>query len=242
MEFGDYLSVEPLIRKINILVRMVAFLLILPIATVLADRFVLLGLIVFALLLLLLSKINLKSFWRDAKYYIILSFAFFPIFSLIISQGNYLIRISDGIILGTRFVTFISFGMIYALTTNPNEMLQALRKLGIPHRFGILIMIGFRLYPLILQKMTTISEAIKSRGIDTRISILKPSKTIKTINLMVMPFIIATLETGVQLGHTMMCRGYHPYMPITIPQQDHLKLYDFAFLVICLAFFIFAII
>jgi energy-coupling factor transporter transmembrane protein EcfT len=241
MKVGIYFSITSPIQKIDIRLRMLTFLLILPAATVLASVPVLFGLMIFTLLLLQVSKINMRTFWRDAKYYVIFSFVSFFILSLIIHQGSYPIRMLGGLLLGARFATLISFGMIYALTTNPNEIPQALMKLHIPHRFGVLIMVGFRLYPLILQKMTTIYEAIKARGIDVRISFLKPVKTIKIIKLMSVPFVIATLETGARLGDTMVSRGYHPYMPITISPRLRFKQLDWACLIFILALLAFAI-
>lgn len=235
MEIGIYSTIKSPIQKIDIRLRMLAFLLILPAVTVLASIPLLFGLMILTLLLFQFSRINIRIFWRTAKFYVIFSFISFLILSLVIHQVSYPARALKGLLLGARFATLISFGMIYAFTTNPNEIPQALMKLQIPHRFGVLIMIGFRLYPLILQKMTTISEAIKARGIDTRISIFKPIRTFKTIQLMAAPFVIAALETGAQLGDTMVSRGYHPYMPITISPRLHFKLLDWVCFIVVLA-------
>lgn len=241
MEIGVYLPIKSPIQKTDVRLRMLAFSLILPATTVLANVPLLFGLMALALLLLYLSKINVQTFWKNAKYYVIFSFVSFLILSLLIHKGSYELRILEGLLLGARFTTLISFGMIYAFTTNPNEVPQALMKLHIPHRFGVLIMIGFRLYPLILQKMTTISDAIKARGIDTQISIFKPIEAIRTIKLMAVPFVIATLETGTRLGDTMVSRGYHPYMPITISPGLHFKVLDWACLIAVLVLLTWAI-
>lgn len=242
MEVGVYLPMKSPIQKIDIRVRMLLFLLIFPVATVLANLPFLLGLILLIPLLLWLSRISMKTFWKNAKYYIIFSFTSFVILSLILDHGSYLfVSLIEGLLLGARFATLISFGMIYAFTTNPNEIPQALMKLHIPHRFGILIMIGFRLYPLILQKMSTITQAIKARGIDARISIFRPREAVRIIRLIMVPFIIATLEMGARLGDTMVSRGYHPFMPITISPKLRFKHLDWACVVGALALLICAV-
>jgi len=207
--------------------RAMVCLVALPVAVFFSKWIMLIFLCVILGVLITLSRIRLTMFWKNIRFWFIFSMVAFIILSLTVVRGSYNEKLLTGVGLSIRLSLFMAFGIIYALTTNPNEILQALIRMHVPHRFGILMMIGFRLYPLILRKVQTITYAAKARGINPSFSILRPLRSIKTLLLLSEPFIIATLETGVYLGETMTVRGYDPYSNITISPETKMKMSDY---------------
>jgi energy-coupling factor transport system permease protein len=243
MQIGSYIPKDSLIHRIDIRVRFLIFFGFLPAASFLSNRFLLPFLVLILFIFIYLSKIRAKTFWNNIKFYIFMSFIIFLLFFLFNNEGGTIFnRIIYAIVIVSRFILFISFGLLNALTTNPNDIPQALMKMKIPHRFGLLLMIGFRLYPLILNKIKTISDAIRTRGVNPKISIFRYKESIQTIKLMMIPIIISTLEIGTQMGETMIARGYNPYAPITISPRLSLKSSDYFFLLLGLGLLLISII
>lgn len=220
---------ESLVRRIDVRVRLVSLLLVLPIAAFTADGLMLLLLAVVTAVLVAASNIGLKTFLVKVKFYFLLSTAALLIISLAFGQGGVAERLAEGAFLAAQFNILVSLGVIYALTTNPNEIPQALSKMRVPHRFGILIMIGFRLYPLIMQRMLAILQTANARGLD--ISLKPISKRFWKNTARVFPaLLLSTLEVGVRLGETMLVRGYDPTHPITISPEIRMKAGDWIIL------------
>ena len=225
---------KSLIRHVDVRVRMLSFLFILPIAAFSADRVILA-----VISLLTITTISVgglwKGLWHTAKFFFLLTTVGLVVLSVLVGQQPLAERLLVALLLALRVNILISFGIIYALTTNPNEIPQALLKMRIPHRFGILIMIGFRLYPLILQRMQTIVQSAKARGLGMSFS-LTSARFIKNSMLVLPSLLLTTLEVGVRLGETMLARGYDPRHPITISPDIRLKAPDYLFLLgdVCL--------
>jgi energy-coupling factor transport system permease protein len=220
---------ESLLRRIDVRVRLISLLLLLPIAAFTAHGFMLLLLGVVTGGLIAASNVGLKTFLVKVKFYFILSTASLLLVSLAFGQGDTLTRLGEGAFLSAQFNILVSLGVLYALTTNPNEIPQALSKMRVPHRFGILIMIGFRLYPLIMQRMQAILQTANARGLD--ISLKPISKQFWKNTARVFPtLLLSTLEVGVRLGETMMVRGYDPTHPITISPEIRMKAGDWLLL------------
>lgn len=235
MQIGSYIPKDSLIHRMDIRVRFLILFGFLPASSFLSNRLLLPFLVFLLFSFIYLSKIGAKTFWNNIKLYIFISFIIFLMFFLFNNEGGTIFdKIIYAIVIVLRFILFISFGLLYALTTNPNDIPQALMKMRIPHRFGLLLMIGFRLYPLILNKIKTVSDAIRTRGVNPKISIFRYKESIQTIKLMMIPIIISTLEIGTQIGETMIARGYNPYAPITISPRLNLKFLDYFFLLLSL--------
>ncbi len=78
--------------------------------------------------------------------------------------------------------------------------------LKIPHRFGILLIIGFRIIPLLRDRMDTLRLTLSTRII---------GKRWKRWQILLSGAVLAAVELGFRIGQTMTIRGYDPKLPIT---------------------------
>jgi len=82
---------------------------------------------------------------------------------------NLLILTSGGLDMGIRFssrffsIVFLSYLLI--LTTRPNDLAYALMKMGIPYRYGFMLVTALRLAPILEEEGRTIYKAQLVRGI-----------------------------------------------------------------------------
>ena len=218
------------IHELDIRTKFLAFLFIFPITAFISEYVILFVLILTVITIAICSRLGIRIFWNSSKYFLIFSIIIIAPIYCSLSEGSLFNMALQAFILILRLSILILSGIIYALTTNPNEMPQAMMAMHVPHRYGILLMLGFRLYPYMVNRMTNISHAIKSRGIYARVSFFHISKTIKSLGLYIIPFILATLQIGFQLGETMLTRGYDPFKPITISQRIRMRSNDYLIL------------
>ncbi|MDD4989878.1 MAG: energy-coupling factor transporter transmembrane component T [Candidatus Pacebacteria bacterium] len=225
-----YIQENSPLHNLNFWTKFFCFLLLLPLAGFLAPPFLLMVIIAIFIVLLILSKINFNKFWGLTKIYFIPITIGVIILSLFFSLGSLGQRLSEGLILALRFIALISFGMLFSMVTNPIEIPAGLLKAKIPHKYGITIMVAFRMLPLISQKIKNIVDAQKARGADFKISFQLPSHAIA----LMVPVLHSTLETSVKLSDTLISRGYNPDGKITIPPQE-IKITDGVILFLSIA-------
>jgi energy-coupling factor transport system permease protein len=73
----------------------------------------------------------------------------------------------------SRLLVMLVYGYLFVLTTHPGDLVSALRKLKLPYMFGYVVLATLQIIPRVQSQMATIIEAQKSRGLETRGSIIK---------------------------------------------------------------------
>lgn len=237
-----FVQKKSIIHDLDFWTKFVCFLLFLPLSAFLASPKVLLVLLGFLVLLLFLSYIGLIKFWQSAKLYLIPLSIGIIVLSLLFSSGNFETRFLEGLILVIRFTVLISFGILFAMTTNPIEIPGGFLRAHLPHKFGITLMVGYRMMPLISNKITTVINAQKARGANTGFSLKNPGQFFYFASSLIVPIIHSTLETSVRLSDTLISRGYDPEGKITVPETkfslfDYL-IFSFALAITLLGFLI----
>lgn len=222
---GVYIQKKSIIHALNFWTKFLCLLLILPLVSFISP-IKLLPVIAFLFLVFLsLSKISYQKFWQMAKLYIVSITIGLLTLSLIFSTGSWEERFLSGLILTIRFVLLISFGVLFSAVTNPIEIPAGFLQAKIPHKFGITLMVGYRMMPLLSQKISTILEAQKARGA----SFKKPQKLIFQLISLLVPLLYATLEMSTRLSDALISRGYNPEGKITVP-AGKINIYDFCFI------------
>jgi energy-coupling factor transport system permease protein len=166
---------------------------------------------------LALSKIAFEKFWNLTKLYIVPIAIGIVLLGLIFYQGALIDRFKEGLILAIRFSILICFGILFAMVTNPIEIPTGLLKIKIPHKYGITVMIAFRMLPLISQKIKSIVDAQKARGAILEFSIKNFFKLPSRLMALMVPVLYSTLEISVKISDALISRGYNPKRKITIP-------------------------
>lgn len=221
-----YVKKSSAVHKLDFWVKFICLLIILPLSAFITKPTLLMLLGILFTILLFASNIGLKKFWRLAKGYLVPITLGLLMLSLLFTSGDLQLRFSEGMILSLRFVLLISFGMLFSMVTNPIEFPAGFLRAKIPHRYGVTLMVGYRMMPLLSQKITTIVDAQKARGASFRPSLRRLDKFIFQLISLIVPLLHATLEMSVRLSDALISRGYNPEGKITVPIKK-LGVYDF---------------
>lgn len=89
----------------------------------------------------------------------------------LISTGSPIFNVTSGgletgIIVSSRYLSIILFSYFFILSTEPNHLAYALMEMGLPYRFGFMLVTALRLAPILEQEGITIYRAQLVRGVD----------------------------------------------------------------------------
>jgi len=236
-----YIQKASIIHELDFWTKFLCFLLLLPLSAFIAPAKLLPLLVLVFIILLLASKIGLEKFWQNTRLYHIPITIGVILLSLAFSPGILQERFIYGLILAIRFILLISFGVIFSMVTNPIEIPGGFLRARLPHKYGITLMVGYRMIPLISDKISTIIDAQKARGAEIKLSLKNLPKLAPLVASLMIPILHSTLETSVRLSDTLISRGYNPEGKITVP-PGRLKKEDFVFLFISIIILILALI
>lgn len=205
------------IHDLDFWTKFICFLLLIPISAFLASSELLLVIVVFFIVLASVSKVGFKKIWNATKIYIIPLAIGITLLALAFYHGSLQNRLIGGLILTIRFVVLICFGILFAMITNPIEIPLGMLKARIPHKYGITVMVAFRMLPLIAQKIGSIIDAQRARGARVEFSLRGLPKFFPNVASLMVPTLHSTLETSLKLSDTLLSRGYDPNGKITLP-------------------------
>jgi len=169
------------------------------------------------LLLLVLIKTNI---WKVRGYrFVLLTGTLLCVLYLLlfkdgrtlISPGIYFLRVTSvGLEMGLRhsgrFFTVVFTSYIFVLTTNPSRLANALMQLGIPYRFGFMLVTALRLAPILEEEGRTIYQAQLVRGI--QYDQAGPRKILLLAQQFLTPLLISSLRRADRLFFSMEGRGF----------------------------------
>lgn len=230
-----YISKSSLIHGLDFWTKFLCLLLILPLTAFLSPTDFLPPVVLVFVTILFLSKISFLRFWQMTKLYIISITAGVIILSLAFSLGTWQERVIQGLILSVRFILLISFGIFFSVVTNPIEIPAGFLRAKIPHKYGVTLMVGFRMMPLLSQKIKSIIDAQRARGAEIKFSLRKLNKLGTLLVSLMVPILYSTLETSVRLSDALISRGYNPEGEITV-SPGKLSKKDYIFLLVSLIF------
>lgn len=225
----SYIQKSSIIHSLNFWTKLICLSLILPLVAFISSAKWLPLLVFVFITIFTLSRIGFQRFWRMVKVYIISITVGLLILSLLFSSGNGQEKIISALVLALRFSLLISFGMLFSAVTNPIEIPAGFMQIKIPHKFGVTLMVAYRMMPLLSKKIKTIIDAQKGRGASFRLSLKKPSRFFYQIISLIIPLLHATLEMSVRLSDALISRGYNPEGKITVPPARS-NIYDLCLL------------
>jgi energy-coupling factor transport system permease protein len=206
-----------IIHELDFWTKFLCLLLLFPLSAFIAPVKVLPLLVIIFFALLAFSKIGIGKFWQNTRLYHIPIVIGVILLSLVFSPGVIQERLFCGIILVVRFVLLISLGVLFSMVTNPIEIPGGFLRANLPHKFGITLMVGYRMMPLISDKISTIIDAQRARGAEIKLSLKTLPKLLPILASLLVPILHSTLETSVRLSDTLISRGYNPDGRITVP-------------------------
>ncbi len=224
-----YIQKKSIIHDLDFWTKFLSMLLIFPLTAIIAPAKMLPFIVILLIIFQQISGVSFKKFWSMTKSYNIPTTIGVVILSLLLSEGTMIERLENGLIFAVRFIVLISFGVLFSMTTNPIEIPSGMMKVKIPHKYGVTIMVGYRMMPLISSKIKRVMDAQMARGANIKFSIKNFRKFLTNVLSLMIPILHSTLETSVKLSETLISRGYNPDGKITVPPSKFNK-WDFLFI------------
>lgn len=130
---------------------------------------------------------------------------------LLIDPGIHLLTVTStgvqmGLLVSSRFLCIIFISYIFILTTRPSDLAYALMKVGLPYRYGFMLVTALRLAPILEDEGITIYRAQLVRGIQYDRSHIK--KILLFVEQFMTPLLISALRRADKLVFSMEGRGF----------------------------------
>lgn len=122
-----------------------------------------------------------------------------PFFGTFTLEGVYF-----GATFGFRIGALMLAGLLYVSTTNPAEMVNGFSKLGLPYRFGFMILMSLQLIPISTREAGIILSAQRARGLVEKNIFDK----IKGLIPLFIPLVVNSLERMETLSMSLESRAY----------------------------------
>lgn len=121
---------------------------------------------------------------------------------LVLSTGG----MNMSLLISGRFLSILFLSYIFILTTEPNHLAFALMKIGLPYRFGFMLVTALRLAPLLEEEGQTIYRAQLVRGV--RYDQGKFKRLFLLVQQFMTPLLISALRRADKLVFSMEGRGF----------------------------------
>jgi len=129
----------------------------------------------------------------------------------LLDPGIDLLRITSsgfnlGLLISSRFLLIIFLSYLFILTTKPNDIAYALMKIGLPYRYGFMLVTAIRLAPILEEEGQIIYKAQLLRGV--RYDQGSVIKILDLIKQFLTPLLISALRRTDKLVFSMEGRGF----------------------------------
>ena len=187
-------------------------------ATVLSDPVAMLSLfaVSFAVLLYTGGLRNLMRVWYIFAALAIVGFVVWPAFvapsgPIVVDVGPVALTAGElrvAVTRSTRVVTYLVIGLGFVTTTSNEEIVAALRAIGLPYAFCFALGTALRLFPTFLDAAGTVRQAQESRGHE--VSGGNPVRRLRSfVPLLIPVFMTAFRNVGTQ-SMALEARGFDP--------------------------------
>jgi energy-coupling factor transport system permease protein len=143
--------------------------------------------------------------------------------------------LDTGLRFSGRFLAIVFLSYIFILTTNPNHLAYALMKMGLPYRFGFMLVTALRLSPIMENEALTIYRAQLVRGVQYDAGNLK--KMFLLIQQFLTPLLISALRRADKLVFSMEGRGFGKCPKRSFRNQTTLTSLDYSISILGIFFF-----
>jgi len=187
-----------------------------------------LGALALVFILATLSGERLRAFLRRIRFVLIFAAFLFVAQVISIREGETLFSIGvaitdQGLLFGAqmalRFLVILSSSMLFVMVTDPDRFAHSLIRLGIPYRYGFILVLALRFVPFFRQELKTVREAQQVRGVSP--SVRNFSSLRRAIRYTFLPVLVSGLTRVDSIAISMKgrCFGLHPKR--TVSQESH---------------------
>jgi len=108
-----------------------------------------------------------RLFATTALFLALLQFLFVHQGEVLVQWGSWRLTsggLEAGIYVAGRFLSVVLMSYLFVMTTNPNDLAYALMQMGIPARYGFILITALRLVPIFEQEASIVYQAQLARG------------------------------------------------------------------------------
>jgi energy-coupling factor transport system permease protein len=204
------------------------FLLLGFVTAVLASPGVLvkLGVLVIVLLLTAWSGEPVGTFLRNIRFVILFAAVLFLAQALSVHDGKVLfsvgLPITDrglyaGAEMALRFLVVLSSSFLFVLVTDPDRLAGAFVRMGIPYRYGFVLVLALRFVPFFQDEYRTVRDAQRIRGVD--LSLRRLFGLRRAIRYTFLPVLVAGLTRVDSIAIAMKGRAFGLYPKRTFSRR-----------------------
>lgn len=253
MTIGQYFPGKSFIHKMDARVKIVLTLAVIVSLFICKNFYSLALSIVFTVVIILVSRISLKTVFKSIKPLGII-IVITSLLNLFYGQGEPLVTLFgrlnitlDGIytaiFMAVRIILLVVIGSMLTYTTTPTDLTDAIERLFSPlkifkidiHTVAMTMTIALRFIPTLTEEIEKIMAAQKSRGADMESGgIIHRAKALVPI---LIPLFISSFRRANELAYAMDCRCYKGGKGRTKMKQVKVGGRDFAAMAIVVALF-----
>lgn len=157
---------------------------------------------------------------------VILFSVFIFVVNLIFVEGDLYDRVEFALRIVLRFLGIVFSGMLFS-KEDPNEFAHALMRAGLPYRYGMTMVLTFRLIPLFNAESMVIKKAQMARGVDLE----GLSSMFNMVKYTFFPWIYSALERADALTISMEGRCFGIYKKRTFCRESAFSYYDYVWII-----------
>ena len=140
--------------------------------------------------------------------------------SLSITSGG----LTAGTYVGGRFLALILMSYLFVLTTEPGALAYALMRIGLPYRYGFVLVTALRLAPIFEIEGNTVYQAQLTRGV--QYDVRSPRKFLALARQLFLPLLVSALSKVDALAVSMEGRCFGRYATRTYRQVPEFSMLD----------------
>ena len=156
----------------------------------------------------LFSRVDPLHFFKENIVWGILIF-FFSFLIVIWGFNDWHLSLKSSILITIRWLVIIQGSILFAFTTNPQDLIVALAKIKVPKSVAFSIGIGFRMMPEIIDKAQAILIAQRSRGWDSRTRLVNLFRLPAILSPLVIPLLAYVVESVKTIDTVLDVRGFN---------------------------------
>jgi len=221
---GQYYPADSVLHKLDPRTKILAILVYMVSLFIVNNFYGLLGMMAISILVVTVSKVPIKYFFRGLKMiiFIVLLTVALQMFMTpgeVMWQWSFLKITKEGIrqavFMGTRLVLLISITSILTLTTTPialtdgiERLLKPFQRIGVPaHELAMMMSIALRFIPTLVEETDKIMKAQAARGADFDTGNM--IEKVKALVPLLVPLFLSAFQRADELAIAMEARCYH---------------------------------
>lgn len=228
----SYYDGDTFLHRLNPTIKLILLICYSILVFVLSDLIPSIILFIGLLLVNIFIGLGLNFFLKKIRLILIFGIMIFMIQIFTIQEGILLFEYSlfrgnisvwtgglgAGLVLMLRFINVIGASYVFITTTDPNKLSYNLMQLGLPYRFGFMLITALRFIPVFHQELATVRNAQRAKGIV--MEGLRLKSLIKVTRYLLIPLVISALNKVDTLSVSMESRafGLHPRRTYLNPQ------------------------